>query len=133
MLTILSSASDRLSTRFVEDVGFLLTNVTPQHTGIEGVVIWFAASEFSTVEGEHGPKLLVVVGDRLTTDSLADGVMVKLGSPPTVLGTLPSEVARQVLEFVEINRQALLRHWTGELDSFDALAMLEPVGPASPT
>jgi hypothetical protein len=47
--------------------------------------------------------------------------------PPVVLGTLPDKVKKQVIKFIEKNRESLLQHWRGELDSKETLDLLEKV------
>jgi hypothetical protein len=54
-------------------------------------------------------------------------VEVRLSSPPEVLGTLPTQLARQVVQFVERNRALLLGHWKFENSSSDLYELLERV------
>ena len=106
---------------FVEDAGFLLSNLLPKHTGVTGSVIWFAAGEYSRTDSQYGPRIQVALGDRLTLDGLADSVAVLLTNPPRVLGTLPNVTAAQVVTFVERNRIALLEYWDGEMATSDVI------------
>lgn len=117
---------DGSATRFVEDAGFLLSNLGPKDTGVHGVVIWFAAGEFST-ESQHGPRILVAPGDKLTLDGLADSAAVTITSTPEVLGSLPDDLAAQVIGFVQQNWVALLSHWNGDIDTGDVIERLQRV------
>ena len=113
----------------LSEVGLLLmSNVRPKTSGIEGAVIWISAGEFSGSESQHGPRIKVVIGDKINAEGLRDAVSVRLSTPPVVLGTLPSRVQRDVVQFIEKNRAVLLQHWNGELDSKEALNLLVPVG-----
>src|SRR5262245_13785000 len=98
-----------LTTRFVQDAGYLFTQVATKDSGIDGVILWFAAGEFSARETERGPKLLVSIGDRLTVEALSDAVAVTLEDPPRTLTALPQALERQVVAFVVRNRYPLLR------------------------
>jgi len=90
-------------------------------------VLWISAGEFDPREAVHGPRIMVTPGERLTADRLSDAVAVRLTNPPEVLGELPPEVERGVARFANLNRDALLRHWAGELDSRETLDRLQPV------
>jgi hypothetical protein len=104
-----------------------MANLRPSTTGVEDAVIWVSAGEFSGKELQHGPRIKVVLGDKITTDGLANAVSVKLTNPPKILGKLPSKISRQVVKFVNLNREVLLRHWNGELDSKEMLELLKRV------
>ena len=104
-----------------------MSNLRPRTTGVEGAIIWISAGEFSGAEAQHGPRIKVVLGDKATTEGLREAVSVRLTKPPVVLGTLPGKVKKQVFKFVEKNREALLQHWRGELDSKETLDLLEKV------
>lgn len=103
---------------------FALSNMRGTTTGIEGVVIWVSAGEFGGAEPPHGPRLKVVLGDDISTERLQDAVSVLLTTPPRVLGELPRRTARQLVRFVNENRDILLRHWKGELDTREMFRLL---------
>jgi hypothetical protein len=123
----MSSPADRVAARFNEDVGFLSSTLRSEDTGVDGAVIWFFAGEFSRKEWQLGPRVQIALGRKFTLDGLADSVSVTMTSPPEVLGTLPAEVAALVVAFIERNRDALLQHWRGEIDTADAIERLERV------
>lgn len=110
--------------------GWMLSSLRGKTAGITGTIIWFAAGEFADPDLGLGPRLLVVLGDDLKA-GLTDAVNVRLTDPPDVLGALPPEIERQVVEFVAKNRLALLSHWNGEIDTMETLDLLVRVGPTA--
>jgi hypothetical protein len=101
-----------------------MSNLRSSDTGVEGTVIWVSAGEFSGVDARHGPRIVVLLGDKIAAEGLKDAVSVRLTTPPEVLGDLPAQVTRQVVEFVEKNRDVLLEHWNGEIDSGEMIRLL---------
>jgi hypothetical protein len=116
--------TDRFKTAFFLEA---MSNLRPKTTGVDGAVIWISAGEFYGVDAQHGPRIKVMLGDRITNDGLREAVSVRLTDPPVVLGTLPSKTKKQVVQFIVRNLDILLRHWNGELDSKETLDLLEPV------
>lgn len=109
---------------------FVLSNLTSVTTGIEGVVVWVSAGEFADGDDvEQGPRIMVVVGDDISADQLKDAVTVLLTDPPEVLGVLPDEIERQVVAFVEANREVLLRYWSGKMSTREMIELVRPVVP----
>jgi hypothetical protein len=108
------------------DAGFLFTSIDRDASGVDGFIL-FSAGEFARHPCAHGPRLLIVPGDKHRREGLERAVEVRLTSPPEVLGTLPRGLAEQVVLFVEKNRDVLLRHWKLENDSLEALELLERV------
>jgi hypothetical protein len=113
----------RVATRFIE----AMSNLRPNTTGVQGAVIWISAGEFAGAEAQHGPRIKVVLGEKITTEGLDKSVSVRLTNPPEVLGVLPAKVKRDVVRFVNVNRDVLLRHWAGELDSKETLELLQGI------
>lgn len=104
-----------------------MSNLRPRATGIDGVIIWLSWGESSGAELEHGPRIKVIMGDRLTQEALSKAVSVKLTDPPQVMGTLPGKVKQQVFRFIERNRQALIDHWSGDTDSQEFGAAIQRI------
>ena len=104
-----------------------MSNLRPKTTGVEGAVIWISAGEFYGVDAQHGPRVKVMLGDKITNEGLKESVSVRITDPPVVLGKLPGKIQKQAIQFVEKNRDVLLRHWNGELDSKETLNLLEHV------
>ena len=120
----MSKTTKNSAAHFSPEAGFLLSSLSSAETGITGTVVWFSAGEFADPDPQLGPRLLVVLGDDLKA-GWGEAVSVLLSDPPEVLGTLPPEVRRQVLAFVDKNRKALLGHWNGELSTRETLDLLE--------
>ena len=116
--------SKKSAERFSPDAGFLMSTLGSEETGIDRVVICVCAGEFGSTGNQLGPRLLVVLGDRLSTESLKDATTVQLTSPPQLAGNLPPGIARQVTEFINTNRDVLLRYWSGGLGTRDMLDLL---------
>jgi hypothetical protein len=104
-----------------------MSNLRASETGVHGTVIWIAAGEFACDDIQHGPRFLVAFGDSLAVDCLRGAVSVSLTDPPEVVGTLPGDVRYRVIKFVDLNRDALLRHWNGELATIETLEFLKNV------
>ncbi len=102
-----------------------MSNLRPTTTGVEGAVIWVSAGEFAGVDIRHGPRIKVVLGNGITTEKLGDAVSVTITDPPRVLGSLPGAVRKQAVDFVNRNRDVLLRHWNGEIDAKEMLDLLQ--------
>lgn len=104
-----------------------MSNLLPEDTGVDGAVIWISAGEFHGVDAQHGPRVKVVLGNKITTEGLRESVSVRITDPPVVLGSLPGNIRKQVIRFIERNRDVLLRHWNGELGAKETLNLLKPV------
>lgn len=104
---------------------FALSNLLPETTGVRGAVLWVSAGEFGKRNSKHGPRLLVVPGNTVKAERLKDAVAVPLTSPPEIVGTLPPKLRRQVARFIDANREVLLQHWNGQLDSKQVMGMLK--------
>jgi hypothetical protein len=104
-----------------------MSNLLPEDTGVDGAVIWISAGEFHGVDAQHGPRVKVVLGNKITTEGLRESVSVRITDPPVVLGSLPSNIRKQVIRFIERNRDVLIRHWNGELGAKETLNLLKPV------
>jgi hypothetical protein len=105
------------------DAGFLFTSLDPASTGVDGA-IWCSAGEFMRPPSPHGPRLFIVPGEWRPRQGLERAVEVRLANPAEVLGPLPPKVARQVVRFVEKNREMLLSHWKLENSSIDVFELL---------
>ena len=104
---------------------FLASNLQSETTGIEGVVLWIFAGEFTGTE--LGPRLLIVIGDKISAELLRNAVTVRLTTPLKVVAKLPGAIGRQVIEFVQKNRNVLLQHWNGELASKETIDLLRHI------
>ena len=118
-------AARRVATRYI--LG--MSNLVPKRTGVNGAVIWVSAGEFAGKDGQHGPRVKIVLGSKITTETLDDAVSVRLSDPPTMLGTLTGRIEKQVLKFVSLNRVTLLAYWALKLDTATMIERLIPIGP----
>lgn len=76
---------------------------------------------------QHGPRIKVMLGHKVTTEALAGAVTVTLQDPPKVLGDLPAKVEQQVIKFCQMNRKVLLKYWAGSLSTLQALTQIKKV------
>lgn len=122
----MSTTAERVAARFMEADFHVeaMSNLLPRRTGIEGAVVWVSPGEHGGKDLQHGPRVKVVLGEKTTTEGLRDAVSVTISNPPRVLGRLPGHIEKQVLRFIELNRDVLLGHWRGELDPGDVLERL---------
>jgi hypothetical protein len=102
-----------------------MSNLRASSTGVEGTVIWISSGEFESKKSPHGPRIKLVISNKITTEGLRDAVSITLTKPPRVLGKLPPKVKKQAIAFVRLNLDALLAHWNGELDSAEVVRKIE--------
>jgi hypothetical protein len=124
------SLPERVTRRFQKDAEFELSamsNLRPGATGIDGVIIWLSWGESSGAELKHGPRIKVIMGDKLTREAINKAVSVKLTVPPQVVGSLPGKLKQQVFRFIELNRQTLIDHWNGDTDSQEFGAAIQRI------
>jgi hypothetical protein len=98
-----------------------MSTLRPKDTGVDDVVIWVSSGEFAGAESQHGPRIKVMPGTRVTREGLEDAVSVTLTDPPRVLGDLEGKVKKQLVEFVTVNREVLLQYWNGEVSTREML------------
>lgn len=116
-----------LAERVVERYLIAMSNLRTTDTGVAGTVIWVSSGEFAGADAKHGPRIKVAPGVKITPETLKDAVSVRLTSPPEVLGKLPGKVEKQVVKFVNTNRETLLRYWGGQLSTREMLDLIEKV------
>jgi hypothetical protein len=121
-----ASVAPRVAERYAMDM-FAMSNLRSTDTGVEGAVIWVSVGEFAGADLQHGPRIKVLQGNKITKDGLKDAVSVRLTDPPEVLGTLPAKLERQVVAFVNRNRDTLLRYWNEEISTREMLDLIERV------
>jgi hypothetical protein len=116
----------RVAERYAFDT-FAMANLRPKTTGVEGVVIWISSGEFAMANLQHGPRINVVLGEKITTEGLQEAISVTITNNPQVLGKLPRSIKKQVLDFVKKNQDVLIQHWNGELDSKETLDRIQRI------
>jgi hypothetical protein len=112
---------------FLENAGFLATNLAPISTGVQGAVVWIFSGEPTLSEATVGPRILVVVGESLALASLSNAVAVRLSRPPAVMGALPVGIGRQAVRFADANGDLLRRYWRGRMSTRALLDQVERV------
>lgn len=122
------TTADRVARRYL----LAMSNLVPKRTGVHGAVIWVSAGEFAGKDGQHGPRVKVVLGSKINTETLDDAVSVRLTDPPEVLGALPGKIAAQVVKFVALNRKTLLAYWRLKLDTATMIERLVSIQPSRP-
>jgi hypothetical protein len=121
------TSSTKVAEKFAAFQMEAMSNLRSNRTGIKGAVVWISYGEFSGADLQHGPRIKVALGDRINTESLRDACTVTLQDPPKVMGHLPSDIKRQILKFVALNRDTLLSYWTGTLDTGEVLDAIRPI------
>jgi hypothetical protein len=104
-----------------------MSNLRPDDTGVLGAIIWVSAGEFAGADAQHGPRIKVMQGSKRTTEGLRDAISVQLTDPPEVLGVLPGKLKKQVIAFVNANREVLLRYWAFEIGTPEMVRLLQRV------
>ena len=125
------STEEKVAQKFLHKEGVFqieaMSNLRSKTTGVVGVVIWISAGEFSGSDLQHGPRIKVVLGDKINKEGLKNAVSVTIAASPKVIGVLPARIKKEVLAFINNNRDTLLAHWNGELDASEAIAQLNKV------
>ena len=106
---------------------FAMSNLRSTETGVTDTVIWVSTGEFEGKNIQHGPRIKVVLGNKITKEGLTDSVTVTIADPPVVIGKLPGAIHKQVLAFVISNKDVLLQHWNGDLSTREMLNQLQKV------
>ena len=107
-----------------DDAGFRGASLRRETTGVDGAIVWVVAGEPTRNLLELGPRLRVVLGERLAADSLMDALPVRLTSPPTVLGMLPPSWEATAVEFASRNCDLLIGYWQGVLTTDETVDRL---------
>ena len=105
-----------------------MSNLRPSDSGVSGAIIWVSAGEFEGKTIQHGPRIKVVLGVKVSSEGLKDAVTVTITKPPRVLGTLPANIKQQVVTFVELNYDVLVQYWTNAISTKEMLGRIIAVG-----
>ena len=101
---------------------FEMANLRPSSTGLP-MTIWVSERG----RARHGPRLKVSLQHGPKID-IRNTVSVTLEEPPRVIGgELGTSDCEAIRHYLEINRQALLAFWNGELDTLELIARLKPL------
>jgi hypothetical protein len=94
-----------------------MSNLPPVDTGVADAVIWVSSGEFVGTKSQHGPRVKIIPGTKITKEGLSDAASVTITKPPRVIGTLPGKLKKQVIDFVNLNRVILLQYWRNEIST----------------
>jgi hypothetical protein len=117
-------SAGRVVARFLREA---MANLRPDDTGISGVLIWISSGEYSGTKIQHGPRVKVMMGTKLSKEAVSKAVTVRLTDPPEVLGVLPGKLKKQVLQFLTMNREVLIRYWKFEIGTIELGRLLQRV------
>ena len=98
-----------------------MSNLRTRATGVEDATVWVSAGEFAGAQSQLGPRIKVIPGTKITKDGLVEAASVTLTVPPKVLGELQGRLKKQVIDFVNLNREILLKYWRNEIDTQEML------------
>ena len=112
----------KIASRYIEADWelYAMTNMRSPSTGVEGAVLWAFVGEYEGKKLPHGPRVKVIRKGE-------PSVSVTIEKKPRVLGKLPTKLQKQVVQFIELNREALLAHWRDEIDSVDLVQQIKKV------
>ena len=104
-------------------LGFDLANVAPESTGLP-FVVWVA----ERMGARH--DIRVYVSPSFRVRSRAELVAVAIRPAVRVVkGKLGADDLASLTRWIELNREALIKYWTGEIESTsDVLRALKPLG-----
>lgn len=101
-----------------------MANLRPNKTGVEGAIVWVSSGEFSGADSQHGPRVKIVPGTKITREGLNEAASIRLTNPPQVIGSLPGKIKQQAVKFVQNNLKVLLLYWNLEIDTQELLDQL---------
>ena len=106
-----------------DDELFVMVNLYPRSTGLM-MTVWAGPGD-----GSHAPQIKVNMahGDRMSMSNTA--VVGILPDPHLVAGGLSTEDLATVAAWIELNREALLAHWRGEIDGAEMTARVRKLAP----
>lgn len=92
-------------------------------TGVDNTIF------ISTAFPRHLPRIKVAIEPPTHLDRFGDNAAVLIADGSVLEGKLPTKVRDQVKQFLELNRDALLKYWNKEIDDEELRAGLKPVLP----
>jgi hypothetical protein len=104
-----------------------MSNLRTRATGVDDATVWVSSGEFAGAQSQHGPRIKVLLGTKITTEGMAEAASVTITVPPKVIGTLPGKIRKQSIAFVNLNREILLQYWRNEVDTQEMLEGLERI------
>jgi hypothetical protein len=93
-----------------------MANVSPEDHGIPNVSIYMGEGSKAGKKLKHGPRVKV---DSLT-GAFAESSVTVGESPRVVRGRLPTDVQKQIFQWIELNLDVLRRLWAEEIGQREA-------------
>jgi len=115
---IAQSGPKKIVARFMLEA---MSNLRTRATGVDDATVWVSAGEFAGAQSQYGPRVKVMPGTKITKEGLIEAASVTITVPPKVIGTLPGELKKQVIDFVNLNREILLQYWRNEVSTREML------------
>ena len=116
----MNRAAETAAASLEDDDLFEMANLYPRTTGLP-VTVW--ASPRGRARHDARIKVCVVPGDRMDNDDTA--VVAIRPSPSLLHGTLPPDILRLVLRWIELNASALIDYWEGRTDTLEFVGQLQ--------
>lgn len=104
-----------------QDMLFEMANVYPEDSGLP-FTVWISSQGEDQLQ--HGPRVKVAEGRRpvfIASVSVEPPVQI-------VAGHLTDKQLGLVAEWIDLNRDTILKHWRNEISSKTALNLLKPIG-----
>jgi hypothetical protein len=104
-----------------EDMLFEMANIYPEDTGLP-FTVWINSQ--GEDQSQHAARVKVSEGRRpvfMTSVSVESPVQV-------VAGHLDDKQLRLVSEWIDLNRDTILKHWRNEMSSKRVANLLKPIG-----
>jgi len=102
------------------DLFFDIANIYPKHTGLP-FVVWISVKGGA----RHDARVKVSLHPRAQPDEL---ISVAIRPEIRVVeGSMSQEHLAALAEWIELNREMLLNYWNGDIDTVDAVSMMQKV------
>ena len=122
-----TTAESRVAERYLEKTGwdvYSMSNLRPETTGIEGVVVWISTGTSEGKKLPHGPRVKVTLGATASTGRGSASVTIE-ARPKVVTGKLPPNARKDVVRWIVLNKAALIQYWNDEIDTTRVIALLK--------
>ena len=108
-------------TDVVEESFYEVANLFPRHTGLP-FVVWISVRGGA----RHDVRVKVAPGPKAQSSD-----MVSVGLRPdvhVVEGTIDGPDLELLIQWIELNRDALVRYWNEEIDTVDVVSAIRAIG-----
>jgi hypothetical protein len=99
---------------FEEDDYYLMSNIFPRSSGLP-FCVWIS----DRGHAQHDVRVKVTKGPKVIAGEMAASVALR----PTIRiveGDMPAKDFKLLVQWLELNRQTIIDHWNGEIDSIEA-------------